>query len=117
MIKTVKLLAACTVIILCASFTNKALTGYIGTYGVSASDPAQIKLAIQADHSFYYQDFSVPAKKIIVNGHWTLKGKKVILNADGAVKKFHNVWTFEGNGEVARSRKGLTFYRLTKTGS
>ena len=93
---------------------DKDPTEYIGIYGVSASDPAQIKLTIRSDHTFYYQDFSVQDKKIVVNGNWTFKGKKVILNANGSGRKFHTVWAFEKNGDVAKSRKGLTFYRLTK---
>ena len=116
MTKTIKLLAILAVIILGSSFKNRDSAVYIGTYGVSASDPACIKLSINADHSFYYQDFSVQHNKIVVNGNWSVSGKKIILTANGAVKKFHNVWTFAENGDVAKSRKGLAFYRLSKLG-
>jgi hypothetical protein len=112
--KTIKNLIALVTIILMSSFINTNAHKFIGTYGVSASDPAQIKLTINPDHTFYYQDFSVPDKKIIINGNWTLKGKKVILTNNRPEKRFHNVWTFTENGQVAKSRKGFTFYRLGK---
>lgn len=112
--KTIQLLTTMTILLVCASFTGKDATEYIGTYGVSASDPAEITLILRSDHHFYYQDFSNVHQKIAVNGNWELNGKKVVLTADGAVKKFHHVWTFDANGNVAKSRKGLTFYRLCK---
>lgn len=114
MTKTIKLLTTLTAIILMLSFTEKNTVEFIGTYGVSDSDPSQIKLTINSDHSFYYQDFSISDKKIIVNGNWTLDGKKIVLSSNKPVRKFHNVWTFEKNGQIAKSRKGLTFYRLGK---
>ena len=112
--KIIKLFTTLTTIILMFSFTYTNNSEFIGTYGVCASDPAQIKLMINSDHTFYYQDFSISDKKIIAKGTWTLKGKKVVLSSSNPAGKFHNVWTFEENGEVAKSRKGFTFYRLTK---
>ncbi|WP_317899776.1 hypothetical protein [Aurantibacillus circumpalustris] len=97
-----------------SSFANEHSNEFIGTYGVSSSDPSQIKLTINSDHTFYYQDFSVSDKKIIMKGNWTLKGQKVILNGNNSEKNFHHVWHFVENGQVAKSRKGLTFYRLCK---
>jgi hypothetical protein len=112
--KTIKILTVAVTLILMLSFTNKDSNAFIGTYGVSASDPAQIKLTINRDHTFYYQDFSIADKRIVVKGTWTLKGKKVILQNNGSKTKFHNVWTFVESGKVARSRKGLSYYRLGK---
>jgi len=114
--KTIKNLAVFVTIILMSSFIEKNADKFIGTYGVSASDPSQIKLTINRDHTFYYQDLSIPDKKIIINGNWILKGKKIILE-NHSQEKFHNVWTFVKNGQVARSRKGFTFYRLGKIDS
>lgn len=114
MTKTIKFLTTLMTIIFLSSFTNKSSNEFIGTYGVSASDASQIKLIINADHTFYYQDFSISDKKIATKGSWTLRGNKVVLKNNGL--KFHNVWTFEKNGEVAKSRKGLSFYRLCKIG-
>lgn len=112
--KTIKTLTLLTTVILMSSFTNKNADQFIGTYGVSASDPAQIKLIINSDNTFYYQDFSISDKKIVTKGNWTLKGNKVVLKDNDSEKKFHNVWTFDKNGQVAKSQKGLTFYRLCK---
>jgi hypothetical protein len=116
MIKATKLLVAGMTIILMSSFTNKNPDEFIGTYGVSSSDHSQITLTIHADHTFSYQDFSTPDKKIAVKGRWTLKGQKVILEDKSSDIKFHDVWTFDDHGQVAKSRKGLSFYRLCKVG-
>jgi hypothetical protein len=114
MTTTIKILTVLTTIILMSSFTNKHSNEFIGTYGVSASDPSQIKLTINPDRTFNYQDFSDSDKNIVVEGNWTLKGKKVVLKSNDTKTRFHDVWTFEKNGHVAKSRKGLTFYRLCK---
>jgi hypothetical protein len=109
---TVKTLTLLATVILMSSFSINNTHQFIGTYGVSASDPSQIKLILNPDHTFYYQDFSNSGKKIIAAGNWTLSGNKVVLEDNDI--KFHTVWTFENNGEVAKSRKGLTFYRLCR---
>ncbi len=115
--KTIKILTVLATIILMSSFTDKNANEFIGTYSVSPSDPSQIKLILNSDQSFYYQDFSNPDKKILVKGNWTIKGRKVILKGNNSEKHFHNVWTFVENGHVAKSLKGLTFYRLGKIDS
>lgn len=99
------------------SFTGKDDNSFIGTYGVSDSDPSQIKLTIHADHTFTYQDFSVADHKIEASGKWTLKGNKVVLTDNNPDKAFHDTWTFDQDGQVAKSRKGLCFYRLCRVGS
>jgi biopolymer transport protein ExbD len=112
MTKTIKTLTLLALVILMSSFAKMDTDKFIGTYSGSASDPAQIKLTINADHTFYYQDFSVSNKKLIVKGNWTQKGNKIVLVDKDT--KFHNVWTFDNDGKVAKSHKGLTFYRLCK---
>jgi hypothetical protein len=114
MTSAMKFLTMLMTIILLSSFTDKKASDFIGTYGVSSSDPSQIKLTINADHTFYYQDFSVSDNKIVVKGNWTQKGGKVVLRDSDSKMKFHNVWNFVENGQVAKSRKGITFYRLCK---
>jgi hypothetical protein len=114
MTKSIKFLTTLMTIIFLSSFTDKNLNELIGTYAVSVSDPSQIKLTINPDNTFYYQDFSVLDKKIVITGNWTLKGKKVFLKDNSSNRKFHNVWTILENGQVAKSHKGLTFYRLCK---
>jgi hypothetical protein len=113
--KTMKTLTILTMAILMSSFSNTSVNQFIGTYAVCSNDPSQIKLIINSDQTYYYQDFSVSDKKIIAKGSWTLKGNKVVLKDNNTVQKFHNVWTFDKNGKIAKSRKGLTFYRLTKS--
>jgi hypothetical protein len=114
MFKTTKIIAAFASIVLLSSFNGADLTNHTGTYGVSESDPSQIKLIIHADQTFYYQDFSVPDKKIIVSGTWTQREKKVILDDSASETNFHSVWTFKENGQVAKSRNGMAFYRLCR---
>lgn len=109
--KTLTLLAT---IALMSSFTKKNVDQFIGTYGVCESDPSQIKLTINADHTFYYQDFSVSDKKIVSQGNWTIRGKKIVLKDNNSNTKFHNVWSIDKTGLIAKSRKGMTFYRLGK---
>jgi hypothetical protein len=112
---TIKTLTVIVTAMLLLSFTDKNSTNFIGTYGVSQSDQTEITLTINSDHTFNYQDYSNPDKKISVSGKWTLKGKKVLLENSNPEKKFHTVWTFTENGQVAKSHKGLLFYRLCKT--
>ena len=114
MITSVKLFTALATMLLLSSFANKNNDTFIGTYGVSSTVPSQVKLTINADHTFYYQDFSVPQNKIIINGNWTVKGHKILLIDNDSEKKFHNVWSFTQNGQIAKSRKGIEFYRLCK---
>lgn len=106
------LLTTLTIIVLLSSFTTT--NTFTGTYGVSAADPSQIKLSINADNTFTYQDLSAPGKAVNVKGSWTMKGKQVVLRSDDATAKFHRVWSFDEAGKVARSRRGLCWYRLCK---
>lgn len=114
MTNAIKLLTTFMAIIFLSSFTVKNSNEFFGTFGVSGSDPSQIKLTINSDHTFYYQDFSVSDQKIVVNGHWIIKGKKVLLRSKDSKIRFHNAWSFTENGQVAKSRKGLSFYRLCR---
>ena len=116
MIKSIKFLSTLITIVFLSSFASKNANKFIGTYGVSASDPSQIKLIINADNTFYYQDFSNPNKKLMINGSWTSKGKRVLLKDSNSSKRFHHVWTISADGNVAKSRNGLLFYRLCKIG-
>ena len=109
-----KLFALMATIFFMSSFTDKNATDIIGTYGVSATDNSQIKLIIHPDHTFSYQDFSNADKKISVEGNWSIRGKKVRLHSTNSGTNFHRVWTIVNEGQVAKSRKGLSFYRLCK---
>lgn len=100
--------------VLLCSFAPIEPEPFIGTYGVSDLDPSDIQLTIQGDHTFYYQDFSNPDRKIVRSGTWSMKGKHVVLKDKAKTKNFHHVWKFRNDGRVAQSRKGITFYRLCK---
>ncbi len=114
MTRAIKMLAIMATVVLMSSFTGQNPPAFIGTYGVSSSDPAQIILTINADHTFYYQDLSVAGKKVIINGSWTQKGRKVVLTDNKPTEGFHDLWSFVDDGQVAKSRRGLSFYRLCK---
>lgn len=111
---TLKTATACLVMLIMMSFTDTNKNAFIGSYGVSDSNPAAIRLSLNADNTFSYQDLSVSDKKIQVSGRWMQKGGKVVLTASDAAVKFHSVWSFSEQGRVAKSRKGLAFYRLCK---
>ncbi|HNP47885.1 MAG TPA: hypothetical protein PKL85_03565 [Bacteroidia bacterium] len=108
--KSLKILFAALIL----SYTSYSRNLTFGTYGVSEKDPSDIQLTINSDHTFFYQDFSDPSNKISVHGEWRESGSKIILKGDKNEKGFHRVWTFHQNGNVAKSRKGLSFYRLCK---
>jgi hypothetical protein len=114
MIKSIKFLTTLMTMILLSSFTYENHDEITRTCGVSVSDPSQIKLTINPDHTFYYQDFSISDNRIIIRGQWTLSGNKVRLKDHKSSKKFHKVWVITKNGQVAKSRKGITFYRLCR---
>lgn len=110
---TIKLLSLLALSMMLFSFTPKKTDTVIGIYGVSASDPSAIKLTINADHTFFYQDFSDPNQKLEVEGNWTLRGKKVVLTSNSGAS-FHDVWSITDEGQIAKSHKGLSFYRLCR---
>lgn len=112
--KQITALTLLVLVILMSSFTKNNADQFVGAYGVAESDPSQIKLIINADHTFYYQDFSIAEDKIVVEGNWTMNGNKVVLKNNGGEIKFHDSWTFEKDGQIAKSRKDLSFYRLCK---
>ncbi|MDP1803063.1 MAG: hypothetical protein Q8L81_17005 [Bacteroidota bacterium] len=110
----IKIVVVVVLLITTSSFTNKIKYDFIGTYGVPDNDPAQIKLTLLDDHTFIYQDFSNPQKKIDVKGNWELKGKLVVLKDHNSQYSFHNKWKFLKDGQVAKSRKGMTYYSLCR---
>ncbi|MCC7298661.1 MAG: hypothetical protein IT244_10045 [Bacteroidia bacterium] len=110
--KSIKTLALLASFALLSAFSKHTANNFIGTFSSSASDPAQIKLTLNADFSYQYQDYSDTKNKINSSGTYALKGNKVVLENLGSA--FHTVWTFDKNGTAAKSRKGLSFYRLCK---
>jgi hypothetical protein len=114
---TILLFVSLGTFLLGSSFTtDKPIPYFVGTYGVSPSDPSHILLTIHADHTFSYQDFSIPNEKISVEGQWSARGEKIVLVATGSAMKYHHVWSFDEKGQVAKSRSGLSYYRLQRIG-
>jgi hypothetical protein len=114
MLKHLLSMLSLAMLVVLSSFTSTGKYNFIGTYGVCESDPSQIQLVIQSDNSFSYKDFPNPKNKISVTGQWVLKGRKVFLKANNKATNFHRLWSFQSNGKIAKSHKGLTFYRLGK---
>ena len=85
---------------------------WIGTYGVSQNDPAQIELQLLEDGTFSYQDFSDTQNKLKISGNWHVEKGHLILEDEGAASTFHSKWKLDGN--AIKSRKGMTFYRLCR---
>jgi hypothetical protein len=107
-----KIFSLLAVIFLSYSFTINN-PNYIGTYGVSNDDPSEITLDIHKDGTFNFQDMSNTSKPIKTKGTWSLKRSSIILESNQPMK-FHCKWKFSADGTVARSRKGMLFYTLTK---
>lgn len=107
---------AVALLLIISTFGFKATnsTELTGTYGVSDTDPSQIELVLNEDHSYTYQDFSNSAKKIEVSGEWELKNKNTILLKSDSELSFHNKWKIVDEGKTAKSRNGLCFYTLGK---
>lgn len=100
-------------ITLISSFTTSKSEPCIGVYGVSESDPSAIRLELQADNTFSYQDFSISDAKVKVTGTWKQQGNQVRLQS-ATDQKFHHKWHLEKAGNVIKSRKGMTFLTLCR---
>lgn len=94
------------------AFTGGKDEGIENTFGVCHTDNCPIKLNLHKDFTFTYQDLSVSDRPIKVQGHYTLKGRKVILEANDHDMRFHSKWKISEDGTTARARKGLCFYIL-----
>ena len=96
------------------AFTLPENVGLEATYGVSESNPAHIELQLHSDFSFTYQDLSNAENPTEVRGTYQLKNNKVVLAATDSEIRFHDHWKITDSGMAAKSRKGMTFYRLCK---
>lgn len=112
--KLIKSLSVAAFLLVLMSFTNAPNTDFIGTYGVSDSNPNKIELTLNADQTFTYKDFSNSEKQIDVQGNWEAKNDVIVLKNYTSAFSFHNKWKIKMDGKVAKSRKGMTFYRLVK---
>lgn len=111
---TFKALAIFSAVWLGFTFSAIKQDGLSATYGVSEDNPAAIELVLNKDYSFTYQDLSASGEHIKVKGTYSFKNNKVTLNSSDAKQKFHDKWKISSNGQVAKSRKGMTYYSLRK---
>ncbi len=115
MMNTFKISAISLMLLVFQSFTVETTSTIIGAYGVSSNDPSGIALAINENHTFSYTDFSNPEKKINASGTWKTNKGFVVLTSINYQGTFHNKWKFNSDGDIAKSRKGITYYTLCKT--
>lgn len=99
-------------IVVSFAFTENHSHEFTRVYGVSADDSSQIQLVLNDDHSFTYQDFSNPDHKITVDGKWESRNNTIILSTSNTYLRFHSKWRISADGQVAKSRMGMTFYSL-----
>ena len=114
MLKTLKISLVGLSLLIFQSFKIKTNNNIIGTYGVSINDPSGIQLVINEDQTFSYKDFSNPKKTINTTGTWKTSKGIVILTSTNFTGTFHNKWKFTEDGDIAKSRKGITYYTLCK---
>lgn len=110
LIKTI----SASVALIATSFAASAKYDFVGTYGVSKEDMSRVALTINDDHTFSFRDLSNPDRKIDVKGNWELKGHKVVFSNYTSPYGFHTKWKFKDDGKVARSRRGLNYYRICR---
>ena len=83
-----------------------------GTYGV-CSNAGLVELSLNEDGTYHYLDRSDPNRIVDVTGRWeAVKNHVHLAHSDNI--RFHTNWTISENGSVAKSRKGMAFYRLIR---
>lgn len=103
-----------SMLVLFSSFRDHPEQRIVGTYAVSEDDPSAIRLNLMEDHTYTYQDLSNPRKAIRVSGTWATENNRVRLHALNSHYLYHSTWVISADGMVAKSRKGLSFYRLCR---
>lgn len=83
-----------------------------GTYGVCNTE-GMVELRLNEDGTYHYLDRSNPNEPIDVEGKWEAVENRVRLVNDENLR-FHDKWMISEDGSVAKSRKGMAFYRLVK---
>lgn len=99
--------------ITCFGFST-ATKGLNATFGVSENDPSQIELKLHDNFTFSYQDLSNSTNAIYTQGKYSVKNETIFLDAVNNTVDFHSKWKLSDDGTIAKSRKGMCFYRLMK---
>ena len=97
------------------AFSPVISTSVVGVYGVCDDNPSNVRLELKSDNTFEYFDNSV-TPKVNVTGKWEFTKEDVVLLSSNQGATFHTKWKISENREVAKSRKGMTFYTLRKQG-
>ncbi|MBI1266287.1 MAG: hypothetical protein GC193_02525 [Cryomorphaceae bacterium] len=97
------------------AFTPVASKSVVGVYGVCDDNPSQVRLELKSDNTFEYIDNSV-TPKLNVSGNWELTNEHVVLLSSQQGAIFHRKWKISEDWEVAKARKGMTFYTLRRQG-
>lgn len=111
--KTIAMVAAFTA----ASFATQAGEKVTGSYGVYKGDPSDIRLTLNDDHTFTYSYvyFGKPKRQnVTVAGKWAWKGGKVVLHKENSLFHIPKKWRFAKDGQVAKGRMGMCYYRICK---
>ena len=110
-----KLLSALTILFfLSTAFRNDPKSGIEVTYGVCNAENPSVLLQLHEDLSFEYIDLSSGDKPIKVFGHYKWVKNSIQLETTDTTISFHHKWKLSEEGKVAKSRKGLSYYRLVK---
>jgi hypothetical protein len=103
-----------TLVFILSTTIASADEGISTTFGVHKEGLSTVKLTLNKDLTFSYIDRSVSSNPIVVTGTYTIDKGKVKLTSKDSEKSFHSVWKIKEDGNVAKARKGLCFYRLVK---
>ena len=96
------------------AFKNPSGSEIYGAYGISKKDSANVGLTIKEDKTFSYRYYSEKNELTETQGEWEMKNGMIILKNYPPDLSFHTKWKITDNGTVAKSRKGLNFYRFIK---
>ena len=107
-----KYIVVSMVIGLSFSFSKVDKEGISQTYRVLEQEPSPVELKLNKDFTFQYTDYAIKEHNAIIRGTYLIKGRNVMLQAENSTIRFHDRWKISEDGNIAKSRKGLSFYRL-----
>lgn len=102
--------------ILLSSFRNvtNQKSDFIGTYGNPSKNETGIRLKLNEDQSFLYEDYSNSENPLIIKGEWIVLKNKATLIVYEKPNGFATRWSLDKEGEAIKGRSKLCWYRLCK---
>ncbi len=99
-----------------SAFDNpeKNITDLTGTYSICSVKNYPLSLTLNQDKSFSYRDLTNPNKLIDIKGVWTFDKNTVMLVDTKGSTNFHNKLKLNKMNNGIQSRKGISFYSLSK---